>query len=530
MLETAQSNETSADQSTATGVQLSRRRATSINFLTQCVNFAFITGQGILLVPLYLRHISVSEYGGWLASSQILNWIALLDPGTDELIRQRSAHAYGRRDFEEVGALIGTGIAINAVASIIVLLAGLVIAALMQERFGLSGMAAQRVSQALFILAAACAVTTAAYAVGSPLLALQRASVHGIIYVGGTLAALITTVAFLFAGWGVASIAAGLLARGIFWLAGWGFSLGWIARAEGLINIRIRPNGAAQLVKLSAFTLLAKVSSALQSGVDGALIGATLGASNTAVYILTGRIIDSARTLPDRIGNAVQPSLAHLFGEGNLKKLEPVCLRLLRLTYLASGSLITLAVVFNRDVMRLWVGEQMYGGLQLTILLGLSAYLSNLLNSSYHVMFASGEVRGAALTTTIQGVVKVTLSYFLLKYLGLPGLPLAAIAASLLIGMPFLFFRSFNVIQLDGTQKWSVIRAALLSLLVCTVAGSAWAHRPGTHSIAEVAAAATAFASFLMVLLYLIHRPFRDEAMAAFSTLSRWVTLRLQAA
>jgi O-antigen/teichoic acid export membrane protein len=521
-----QVGEGSADVS----LQPSRRRATRILFITQCVSFAFVVAQGIVLVPLYLRHIDVATYGGWLASSQVLNWITLIDPGTDEAVRQRSAHAYGRREFGEVGELIGAGILINLVAAMGVFLVGVLVAALMEGRFGLTGLAANSVSRALLILAGASAVTTAAYALGSPLLALQRASIHGVIYVGGTVAALIATVGLLYAGWGVSAIPAGLLVRGSFWLAGWGVSLGHLTRNGEAIRIYFRLQGAKGLVKLSAFTWLGKISSALQTGMDGVLIGASLGASSTAGYILTGRMIDAARTLPDRIGTAVQPSLAHLFGEARPEKIRLVTARLFRLTFLSSAFLTSIAVVFNRDIMRLWVGEQLFGGARLTILLGLAAYLSNLLNSSYHVMFASGAVREATVTTTLQGVLKVALAYMLLKYLGVSALPTASLIAALLIGVPLLLFRSFSIIRFTTCEQWTVVRAALSSYAICIAAGIPLLYLRFSFSVPEVMVSVFGFAVLLMSLLYAIHRPFREEARSALAWLRGVISDRRQTA
>ena len=51
--------------------------------------------QGFLLTPMSLRHIDYKLFGAWLATGQMLSWVSLLDPGVNEVLRQRVAHAFG---------------------------------------------------------------------------------------------------------------------------------------------------------------------------------------------------------------------------------------------------------------------------------------------------------------------------------------------------------------------------------------------------------------------------------------------------
>ncbi|HXJ39244.1 MAG TPA: hypothetical protein VNH18_08185, partial [Bryobacteraceae bacterium] len=237
-------------------------------------------------MPLYLQHIDVATYGGWLASSQLLNWITIIDPGTDEVIRQRAAHAFGRLDYLETGKVVGSGITLNSIVALAILIVGIALTFLMSGRFGLHGQAASDVTRALLMMTVASALTTAAYSLGSPLLALQRAFQHGIVYVGGTLAALIITVVLLHAGWGISSIPAGLLARALVWTGGWGLQLYNVTRCTRLLRLEFSLRYAREVRKLTVYTFLAKICAAMQSSVDGVLIGSALGPVSAASYLL----------------------------------------------------------------------------------------------------------------------------------------------------------------------------------------------------------------------------------------------------
>ncbi len=65
--------------------------------------------QGFLLTPMSLRHIDYKLFGAWLATGQMLSWVSLLDPGVNEVLRQRVAHAFGGASKDVLGVILGSG-------------------------------------------------------------------------------------------------------------------------------------------------------------------------------------------------------------------------------------------------------------------------------------------------------------------------------------------------------------------------------------------------------------------------------------
>ena len=108
--------------------QVSRRKATVTNLIYQYSSLILGIVGSLILVPLYLRFIDIKLYGGWLASGNAIAWLALMDPGLNELLRQQVAKFYGKKDAEQLGKIIGTGWVVMTVLSIITIAIGLVIA------------------------------------------------------------------------------------------------------------------------------------------------------------------------------------------------------------------------------------------------------------------------------------------------------------------------------------------------------------------------------------------------------------------
>src|SRR5262249_35740908 len=159
----------------------------------------------------------------------------------------------------------GAGIAINFIVALCVFFCGIVLALFMRGSFGLKGASAQEVTRALFIMSGASGLTLAAYSFGSPLMALQRALEHGVVYVGGTIAARAATAGLVSAGWGIASMPAGLLVRSLVWFAGWGVILFTIVQRDKCLRPEFNLRHARELTQLSGYTFVAKACAALQS-------------------------------------------------------------------------------------------------------------------------------------------------------------------------------------------------------------------------------------------------------------------------
>ena len=410
--------------------RISRTRASAILFLAECISFAFTVAQGVLLVPLYLHFIATPLYGAWLATGQALGWLGLADPGADMVVRQRVARAFGAREMGTIGRWIGSGLLINAGAGSAILLMSLILAAWVPGLFGLEPGGVSNLRTALLWGAAANSLVTVSYSLASPLQALQRPLEYAMVMIAANVAGICANVLLLFSGWGLMSIPLGWLVRGLVLVAGWGIALLHVWLRLGLGGIRGSVHQTLEILRPSAFTFLSKAGSALQNSTDAFLAGVMLGPVSAAKLILTGRLIDALRTFPERFASAAQPSLAHLFGEGDRDRSTAVALRFLRSGSLVTALLVGLAVALNKEVMTVWVGPQLFAGYGVTLALGTAAAVLTVTNLGNQVLFAHGEIEKPAKAFFAYGVAKCALAASLAHPIGILIFPLAAIVAA----------------------------------------------------------------------------------------------------
>ena len=75
---------------------MSRRSATVWNAVFLYAELASLLVRNLALVPVYLHHISLAEYGAWLATAALLTYLSSMDLGLTSVLPQQLAAAYGR--------------------------------------------------------------------------------------------------------------------------------------------------------------------------------------------------------------------------------------------------------------------------------------------------------------------------------------------------------------------------------------------------------------------------------------------------
>jgi O-antigen/teichoic acid export membrane protein len=411
-------------------VRISRRSTTRQAIAVQFLSLGLAMVQGFLLTPLYLKHIDYRLYGAWLATGQIAVWLSLLDPGVNDVLRQRVAFSFGGGSRKTLGTVLGSGLAMGFLIALLPTIAGLGVGVFVNHFIALDvaqGLLLRRCFQATVC---ATGLTIAAFAPGAALQGLQRNVVHGVVSLAGAIAYIGSAIYLLFAGWGLASIPAALFIRALIWFLGWTLAVVWVSRRHLGVSLGISWKEGKRTLGISTANGMSKLGSVLQTSTDAFLAGTMLGPEAAVMLTLTGRLSDFIRLVPDRIVMAFLPGLAHLAGEGDAGKFRRLSGRLVQIVIAFLVLFVGAAVVANQTFMRLWVGSKPYGGLALTLGLGASVMLMSscyLLNS---VLFSRGIIKGPAYASLGQACLKLLLALLLVRYLKLLAFPAAAIIAA----------------------------------------------------------------------------------------------------
>jgi len=462
---------------------------------------------------MYLRHIDHTLFGAWLAASQAITWLALIDPGVSDLARQQTAFAYGRGDFAAIGRAIASSYLIGTTVALVPAIAGTALVPLVASRFHLPGAEAATLRHALLLASCATSASLASFPPGAVLQGLQRNFTYGLVYIAGSVIGIVSTV-FLLSRIGLASIPLGLLLRSLVWIAGWAVLVNQTASTHHVL-IRASAREVRSNVALSGYTFVGRISQTLNTGIDAFFVGVLFGPAPTTAFVFTGRLFELVRLLEGRISVACLPSLSHLAGEGNATQLRKISERLIRAIGWALAIGIGTAISGNRAFVRAWVGDKYFAGGTMTLLFALGAALSVLVDAVNFTLFAQGLIQRPAIASCLQGLAKLALALVLLRTFGTASILVAAIIAATGVLLWYVIVEWQAAFEVGVRQSLSFFASILLPVALACIFGLLWTQLPQKGGWAGLALRSCTFCVLAVAALSGFDRRFRSEIRAS---------------
>jgi O-antigen/teichoic acid export membrane protein len=497
----------------------SSRQATALwNLVFQALAILFSFANGIVLVPLYLRHIPSDLYGAWQASGNVLAWMTMLDPGLSSVLQQRVAAACGTSDTAAVSRWIATGFWITGGIAIAILAGGMASSLFLSSWMHLPPSVDQAaLARAFRWSAAGSALTILGYSVTAANQGLQGSVGIGLVFVAASLTRLAMVVVLITSGFGLLAIAIPSVVMGLFLLVGHLACLRVRLVSEG-IPWSWAPTQLREVAGLVSFTGMAKCASILANNVDLFLVARLLGPENVNVLRFTRTAPEMSRMFVERPFAAVQPPLAHLLGGGGVERAQEILLRMLNCAiWLLAGGF----VVFNDDFLRLWVGDRFYAGTAINVLLIVWFLISVSTSLLSSLCFTAGNIRGNSLAGLAQVLIYLPMLWAGGQWSGMGGVVMASLLSLLLTQgwyLPRAFCRIYRVakqsqIRLLKTAAQAGLAATVPTVLLRPVHPADWF---------RFGAWVAAFACCYVLLLFLLCSTARDEIRNGWSA-----TLRL---
>lgn len=421
---------------------INRRRAATITLVGGYVNIVVITIQGLLLVPFYLKFIGPRLYGAWLGSGEILAWLGIFDLGLASLMIQRMAKAYGQMDRQLVANYFATGLFTQIVMVLLIIIGSVVLAPWLPGWMGIEEGEAALLTRCCILTSIATGFMILNNGVAGFAQALQRTIFINIATIGSSILGLLTILFLLFADWGLLAIPVGMLVRnGALLILNSGYSA-WLYRSEIHQAFQPKFNILREFVSISSAAFLSKLGSAGLGRSEAALIAIFIHPEMATMFVLTRRAADIVRLLINRFGGAVFAGFSHLVGGGQRESAAKVYAEVLVIYTGVSVVLVGTYLAVNQTFMSVWVGSEQFGGEILTILIGFNVLTGGRFGLLSYLYGATGQIARSAYIVFFESICRFALMIVLLWWIGMPGLPLAAIVTTFVAG--------------EISQKWTV--------------------------------------------------------------------------
>ena len=417
---------------TSTPPQKSRRRAAAVFVAFDYLSIAITFAKGIALVPLYLSRFDLNTYGLWLATGNVLAMFSVVDGGLGIVFTQTLASTYGQQDRNRFALVAGTGGVLLAGVCVAFGIVSAAAATFLPRLLG-DGAIPHSLVTAFQLAAVGSIFSLAQTGLQAVVYAWQDTFFAGVVKVTIRIVDIVTTVAALFAGFGVVALGAGMLVSGVIGFvltAGYVFST-W--RSKNLPRVTFDSDQARSLLRTTGPVFAGRVGGILVNNSDALLASAWLGPSVAAILVLNDRALKLVSMLANPLAAAAFPGLAHLSGNVNHKDLKTVLSDLFLLSGLVTALTIPVVLAMNRSFMSVWVGPDHYGGVTLTILLACTAALLVRTNLLGVMVPALGDIKQASWCMIAELITRLPLAIVLMPRIGIAAIPLATLTTTTLI-------------------------------------------------------------------------------------------------
>ena len=391
--------------------------------------------QSFVLLPLYLSIIGPRLYGAWLATGEVFVWLLAFDFGIPNLMIQRVGAFLARDEKDKIGPHFATSMLSLFVVGVAVCSAVGVGAPLVAALFGIVGPEAPALVLALRVGVVAVGVMLLSYGFIGLARGLQdTALVHMMAFVGALIGFGVTAVC-LFLGFGLTSIAIGLVVRAVVALIGGVYF--YFHRVDREVRSSIYVSGEAfvDIRKNCPAMFAAGIGYALMNNSMVTIAALAFNPVTATVLGVTRKAADLVRGVLDMIGHASYGGFAHLSAEGERRRMASVYRELDATFFGVAVALLAAYVAANPSLIAAWVGTKMYGGAALTIALALSTGLSSWSYMQVGLYRSMGHHAQASNALLIECGVRLALMVGFALLLGPDGLPLGVIATSSVVGL-----------------------------------------------------------------------------------------------
>lgn len=412
----------------------SRSGAVLSTFLGSSFATLIAAVQAILLMPLMLDSVGSRVYGGWLATGELLAWMLAFDFGIPNLLIQRIGAAHSKDDLPLAGRLFATGFAGLAMLAGVMVLFLLPLAWAAPQWVGMSPQEARIMTPCLLVSAIATVLTVVNYAFHGLARALQNTTLMNGFNVGGTLLGFVATWVLLSMGYGLWSIAWGLVLRSSVGLLGGGFFLAFGTPREFRAHVRVDRALVPEFAKLSPPMFVSGIAYALMTNSQVFLAACLLGPEVAVIFGITRKAADLCRSLLDVVGYASYGGFAHLAAAGDPVRTRRVFGEV-QSAYLAMGCALLGAYAWsNPSLVSVWVGADRFGGPWLTAMMAISTLTAGWAYLTISLYRGLGHLLESSKVLLIECAVRIPVMAVLAIAIGPLGLAIGAIVTALASG------------------------------------------------------------------------------------------------
>lgn len=185
---------------------------------------------------------------------------------------------------------------------------------------------------------------------------------------------------------------------------------------------------------------------------DKVLLGFLTGPILVTQYVITEYLIKAVQGTINNVVHGVLPGMGKLYGEGNYEKMDEARNQIMLLTWLLAVIVGSIVIVFNESFIQVWVGDDIYAGQLVNIMILLVGIQYLFINNDSTLINLSLDIKQKVFLGLAAAIVSIILIVLLIDDFGIAGL-----CAGLIIGRGILTIGYPYIINQKINKKFSII-------------------------------------------------------------------------
>ena len=430
---------------------MNKYSASLFNFLFNSTNSIVAIINGIVLVPIYFKFMSISTYGAWLATGNIVAMIGLMESGFASVITQKMSEALGKKKDRFFIQLASANLFTGIFMSILLFLLGLLFSPFIADWINADISIHNSITIAFIISLASSSLSLIVSFIGAFPQVWHDTKITGLFSTIVNIIGVISLIIFLYLGFGVVALALGHLTRSIlnFLTLGIWVLLKW--KKKKLSKPKFNISVIKMLLKDSFYPFLNKISSVIMGNSQNFILAFFISPSIAAVYDITSKIAVVSCNFVGTINSSFFGFFSLTFASKNNIEINKIIKNVYMFFTILLVSCLLYALVFTKPFVHFLVGLDKYGGNILLYLIVFSILISQLKNYFNSLLYSGGLINKSAILDIISMLLYIIFLLILINPAGIYAIPIAiSFSGILFIGMYLRLLKKYLFIDVKN--------------------------------------------------------------------------------
>lgn len=404
---------------------MSTYKASIFNYLFNSVNAVIMIVNGIVMVPIYFHYMSVSTYGAWLATGNVIAMLGLIESGFASVITQKMSVSIVNNDEVLFRKQAGANIITAILFASVIFIAGISISPFVADWVNVEPDDGGAIRYAYIIALISSCISLMVSLFGAFPQVWQDTKKIGIITTINNIIAIASLVVSLLLGYGVVSIAISYLVRAVLnlifqgsWIIG-----NWHKRCLGRPILDLPT--IKELFKACVYPFLSRLSGVFMGHSQSFIIAHFMNPALAAVYDITTKVCGVACTFVSQTNGSFFALFSLTMATKDRDRINDVLKKTSTFFFVSLFTVGLFSMCFSEPVVRYWVGLDKYGGTLLLAVAVFAKIVSQIRSYFNNIIYTGGLINKSAKLDILCMVAYLLVLFVIIKDTQVYAIPIA---------------------------------------------------------------------------------------------------------